>query len=178
MSAFEIGQTVFMVEYGRREHFVTCPDCLGSKHVLVVLGDGTEITIECGGCDPGGLEPSRGVIKQYSYENTYRKHKVTGVKVSTSGVEYELDNYGNGSYYNAAAKDVFLTQEDAIAAGLVRKLEHEVAENKRLMGKTRDEKSWKWNATYHRSCIKKLERELEYHKSKVQVCSAKVKEKP
>lgn len=175
MKTFEIGQTVFMADFGKKEIFVTCPDCLGSKHVLVTLGDGSEVTIECGGCDPGGYQPSQGVIRQYVYENKYRQHKVTGVKVSTTGVEYELDNYNSGSYYTGKAEEVFATQEEAIADGVLKKLEFEVAENKRLMSKTRNDKSWKWNATYHRNLIKKLERELEYHRSKVSVCVAKVK---
>uniref|UniRef100_A0A6H1ZM92 Uncharacterized protein n=1 Tax=viral metagenome TaxID=1070528 RepID=A0A6H1ZM92_9ZZZZ len=175
MKPFEIGQAVFMAHFGRQETFVTCPDCLGSKHVLVILGDGTEVTIECGGCDPGGYQPSQGVIRQYAYDNKYHKHTVTGVKVSTTGVEYELDNYGDGSYFTGKAEEVFATQEEAIAAGVVRKLELEVEENKRLMSKTKNARSWAWNATYHRQCIKRLERELEYHRSKVSVCSAKAK---
>lgn len=176
MKFFEIGQTVFMVEFGRKATYVTCPDCLGSKHVLVILGDKTEVTIECGACDPGGYEPSRRTIKQYSYESGYRTHKITGIKVSTSGVEYELDRHGDGSYYTGKQDNVFATKEEVLAAAEAQKIEQEDFENKTLMSKTKNKRSWKWNATYHRACIKRLEGELAYHKTKVSICSAKAKE--
>ena len=62
---FKIGDKVFQANYGRHERWIVCPDCLGTKHVKVILGDGTEVQIECGGCDPGGYEPSLGRIWQY-----------------------------------------------------------------------------------------------------------------
>ena len=175
---FEIGQTVFMTEYTRQETFVTCPDCLGSRHLLVILGDGSEVTIECGGCDPGGFQPSTGTIQQYIYGSTYREHTVEGAYVSNTEVEYRLshpDPTCNGSYYTGTPASVFATLEEAVAAGVLNKLEFEAEENKRLMGKTKNEKSWKWNAAYHRKCIKRIEIELKYHWSKVSICDASLR---
>lgn len=176
MKRFEIGDTVFNASYEWAEKFVTCPDCLGSKHVKVVLGDGTEITIECGGCDPGGYNGSTGTIRQYDYQTRINQHTVTGVRLSSDGVEYDLDHYGAGVYYTGTSKNTFATKEEALAAGEAQKAEHEAEENKRFMAKTKDGKSWAWNATYHRRCIKDLERQIEYHRSKVQICAAKAKQ--
>lgn len=164
-----------MATYGRHEKFVTCPDCLGSQYVSVILGDGTEIQIECGGCDPGGYQPSTGVVRQYDYESQSRQHKVTGVKVTADLVEYDLDNFGSCSFYTGSGDNVFATKDEAMAAGEIKKAECEAEENKRFMAKTKDAKSWAWNATYHRKCIKDLERQLEYHRSKVVICDAKNK---
>jgi hypothetical protein len=44
------------------------------------------------------------------------------------------------------------------------------------MAKTKDHRSWAWNASYHRRNIKDLERQLEYHRSKLAVCAANAKE--
>ena len=172
---FKIGDKVFKVTYSRQEKWVVCPDCLGSKHVKMILGDGTEVIIECGGCDPGGYRASTGSIKQYEFATVVKAYTVTGISTRGSEVRYELDNYG-GSYWTGEEKELFATTEEAQADGERLRLEHEAEENKRWMAKTKDHKSWAWNATYHRRCIKDHERQLEYHRSKVQICAAKAKE--
>lgn len=173
---FKIGDLVFKGRYDRVEMHVVCPDCGGTKHVLVTLHDGTEITIECGGCDPGGYRGSTGTIKQYAFTTIATPYTVTGVTVRGTGAEYELNNFGGGSYWTSKEVDLFATADEAMAHADGQKAEHEAAENKTLMAKTKDAKSWAWNATYHRSCIRRLEHDLEYHRSKVQICDAKKKE--
>ena len=172
---FNIGDKVFKARYGRNEKWVTCPDCFGTKHVTVILGDGTAITIECGGCDPGGYKPSCGVIKQYDYETQVHEHTVTGVTIRASGAEYELDKFCGGGYWTGNDKDVFGTKEEAHTDGERQRAEHENEENRRLMAKTKDHKSWAWNYRYHRDCIKRAEKEIEYHSRKAQICLAKDK---
>lgn len=172
---FQIGDSVFKAKYDRVETWVTCPDCLGSKTVRVILGDGTELTIECGGCDPGGYMPSAGRIKQYVCGTVATPYVITGVKVTAACVEYDLNNFGQGSYCTAKEEQLFATSEEAFAWGEIEKIEHEAEENKRLMAKTKDGKSWAWNATYHRKCLKEAERQIEYHRTKIKICEAKVK---
>lgn len=178
MKQFNIGDKVFKADYARHAKVVPCPDCLGIKRVKVILGDGTEVWIECGGCDPGGYQPSTGYIKQYDYAVVLKKYTITGVKVTTATVEYDLDNFGGGSYYIGTNADTFATEDEAITYGEALRLEAESGENKRLMAKTKDHKSWAWNVTYHRRCIKDLERQLAYHHSKVEVCKKHSKEEP
>lgn len=173
---FNIGDKVFTANYGKHEKLVTCPDCLGSKRVKVVLGDGTEVLIGCGGCDPGGYEPSTGYIRQYDCFVKSEQHTVTGVKVTKDAVEYDLDNFGSGSYYTGNNLTVFATELEALACGELDRRNYEDEENKRLMAKTKDHKSWAWNSSYHRKCIKDLERQLAYHHSKVEVCKKHVKD--
>ena len=171
---FKIGDKVFKARYERQEKWVVCPDCLGSKHVKMILGDGTEVIIECGGCDPGGCRASTGSIKQYEFATDVREHTVTGISTGGHEVHYELDNYG-GSYWTGNEKELFATREEAQAEGERLRLEHEAEENKRWMAKTKDHKSWAWNYRYHRDCIKRAEKEIEYHSKKAQICLAKDK---
>ena len=168
---FSIGQKVFMADYTKHEKWITCPDCGGSKHVLVILHDKTEVTIECGGCDPGGYQPSTGMIRQYQWEVQTREHTVTAIKTSTTGVEYDLDNRGTGWYCTGTGETVFATKEEALVHGETLRQTHEDDENHRLLSKTKDDQSWKRNAAYHRHWIAQLERKLEYHRTKVQVCT-------
>lgn len=173
---FSIGDKVFKARYGRNEKWVTCPDCLGSKRVKVVLGDGTEVSIECGGCYPGGIDPSLGRIRQYEFSTEVHQHTVTGVCMHGTEVKYELDNFGSCSYWTGDDKDTFATREEALADGERQKQEHQDAENKRWMAKTKDHRSWAWNATYHRKCAKEAQRQVDYHSAKALVCAAKAKE--
>lgn len=172
---FKIGDQVFQASYGRTERWIICPDCLGSKTVRVILGDDTEVKIECGGCTPGGYEPPWGRIRQYDYAVEVKERTVTGICMHGSEVKYEMNNFG-GSYYTGDEKDVFATADEARADGERRRVEHEAEENRRWLAKTKDHKSWAWNATYHRRCAKEHERQLEYHRSKALVCAAKAKE--
>ena len=173
--SFEIGQKVFMTKYDREARAVTCPDCDGSTKVKVTLGNGTEIMIDCGGCDPGGYQPSTGFITQYAYLVTVITRTVTGVKKSLTGIEYELDNFGDSSYYTGSNETCFADEEAAKAKGEELKSIHESEENSRLMAKTKDHKSWAFNYSYHLRCAKEAEKTALYHRSKAQICQAKSK---
>src|SRR5687767_13466403 len=107
---FKIGDTVFQASYGRHERWITCPDCLGSRHVRVILGDDTEVKIECGGCNPGGYEPPLGRIRQYDYSVEVKEREITGICMHGTEVKYELNNFG-GSYYTGTEEDTFATRE-------------------------------------------------------------------
>lgn len=176
---YKVGNVVYRATYGKTETWITCPDCGGTKRVTVILHDGTEIKIECGGCNPGGYEGSRGIIRQYEWKPEAQKHTVTGFKVSShDGVEYELDRRGGdvvSSYWTGNEETVFATEQEAIAASEALRVEHEAEENKHYLAKTKDHKSWAWNASYHRREIKELERRLEYHRGKSEICKAKSK---
>ena len=172
---FNLGDTVYMASYEAVYRNIVCPDCLGSKRVKVVLGDGTEVSIECGGCDPGGYEPSTGYVRQVNYEIVVHKRTVTGVTLSSIGVEYQLDKF-DCSYYTGTDATCFATEQEANQKAESDKTASEAEENKRLMAKTKDHKSWAWNATYHRKCAKNAKRELEYHEDKARICAKNAKE--
>ena len=173
-----MGDKVYRATYKETEKFITCPDCCGTKHVSVILGDGTSVTIECGGCDPGGYQSSTGAIKQYEYKVEVVECTVVGVRAQYGEIEYDLlprFNVNSFCYYTVKDEEVFCTHQEAAEYGEVLRLKHESEANKRLMAKTKDHKSWAWNAAYHMRCIKKLEAELEYHKSKAIICREKSK---
>lgn len=179
---FKVGDIVYRATFGKIEKFITCPDCGGSARVTVTLHDGTEIKIECGGCYPGGYEPSRGIIRQYEWTAESTRHVITGYQISThDGVKYEMDRHGGtncSSWATGTDETIFATEQEAIEAAKMLKVEHEVEENKRYLAKTKDHKSWAWNASYHRREIKELERKLIYHRGKVEICKAKSKDAP
>lgn len=169
---YALGDTVYRGSYEREEHYITCPDCGGTRRILVTLHDGTTITVECGGCYPGGCEPSTGRIKQVTMNCRAKAHTVTGVNLRGDSVQYQLDADAAGNYSLADEHELYATREEALAAADLNRTAQEAEQNKRLMAKTKDAKSWAWNATYHRRQIKTLERELASHREKVQICEA------
>lgn len=174
---FKIGDTVFQASYGRREHWIICPDCSGSRTLRVILGDDTEVNIECVGCKLGYEAPT-GRIRQYEYSVETKERTVTGVCMHGEKVSYEMNNFGVGcSYYTGDAHEVFATHDEAQAYGEQRRLEHEAEENKRWLAKTKDHRSWGWNTSYHRREAERARKDMEYHQAKAQVCAAKAKEK-
>ncbi len=177
---FKLGDTVFMASYDRVGKSITCPDCLGSARVKVTLGTGEEILIECGGCDLAGYRGATGRIKQYDFAVRIGSYTVTGINLQGADAEYQLDNFGGSSYTIVTEKGryrVFATKEEAQAHGEGLRLEHETEENKRLLAKTKDHHTWAWNATYHRNQIKRLETDIAYHRSKVEICKSHIKTK-
>ena len=175
---FNLGDVVFMASYERHETSIVCPDCLGSAKVRVILGDGTELKIECGGCDPGGCQGSTGRIRQYDYVTKITKRIITGINLEDNDVEYRLDGHDGHCYIGSQNGDyrVFATEEDAQKEGEGLRVKHEAEENKTLLAKTKNHKTWSWNMHYHRQQIDRIEREIEYHRSKVEICKSHGKE--
>jgi len=174
MKRFSIGDKVFTATYSRKETRITCPDCGGSKRVKVTLFDGTEILIACGGCDPGGFEPSRGFIKKYKFQVVVAQRTVTGIRESMQSLEYEVDGT-NCHCYIMKSEAVFETEQEAVAYGESQKETTQAEENKRFLAKTKNEKSWAWNYSHHMKCLAAAESNVLYHKSKVEICKAHCK---
>jgi hypothetical protein len=167
-----------MASFDRVGKSITCPDCLGSAKVKVTLGTGEEILIECGGCDPGGYQGSTGRIPQYDYAVKVARRTITGVNLREDNVEYSLDGEHGQRYigYQEGDYTVFATEDDAKVGGEALRAKYEAEENKRLLAKTKNHRSWSFNTNYHRQQIKQLESQLAYHHSKVEICKAKAKE--
>ena len=170
-----LGTTVYRATYGRNPVTIACPDCGGTKQIHVTLHDGSTWAISCGGCDPGGYQGPSGVITQYVYDVQVTTHRVTGVTIRADATEYELDNTGSGGYFTGSEKTVFATDAEARRYGESEQKERETEENRRLLAKTKDARSWAWNLAYHRKCIAQAEQDLAYHRQKVAICQQHVK---
>ena len=175
---FVLGDTVFMARFERTEKTIVCPDCLGSARVKVTLGTGEEIMIECGGCDPGGYQPSTGRIRQYDSAVKIEQRIITGINLQEDDIEYRMDGTGGRCFIGSQKGDyrVYATEDEARIGGEEQRVKHEAEENKRLLAKTKNHKTWAWNASYHRKEIKRLEQSLAWHHSKVDICKSHIKE--
>ena len=170
---FNIGDKVYVSAFERTAITVPCPDCFGSRRVRVIRGDETEVSIECGGCNPGGFEPSRGYIINYQWTASANLRIITGVaeKLDDKG-ETKYEYHFAGGYCDYDGK-TFATKEEALAKANELRQAHEDEENRRLMAKTNNHKSWAFNYSYHVKGAAQARKDWAYHEAKAVVCKKK-----
>ena len=171
MSRFNIGDEVYLATFERKAISVTCPDCFGKLKLRVILGDDTELSIDCVGC-ASGYDPPKGYITNYKWSASAEPKTITGIeeKLKDGKVEYTywFPNCGDSGGKTFATKDEALARADELKA------EYDAEENCRFMAKTKDHRSWAWNVTYHRQCAEKARKDLAYHENKARICAAKM----
>jgi predicted RNA-binding Zn-ribbon protein involved in translation (DUF1610 family) len=172
---YNIGDEVWWATSGSRQVWETCPDCGGTKYIRLIMFDNTEHQIECKNCGPG-YNPPCGRVSFYEYQAETKKGTISGVEINYKGeVEYKLKK-GDNSCYCVLESDLFSTEQEAEthAQELVKK--HNEEERNRIFKKEKDTRTWAYNVSYHRRCIKDAEKNLVYHTAKLNAAKAHVKE--
>lgn len=168
---FNIGDTVYIpVHSGHAEIWVTCPDCAGKLYHTITLGCGDTHTIDCQGCTRGYESPS-GRVSYYDSQGKAEYAEVIGMEMTPSGYEYRL----NCVNYKATSMDVYATREEAQAKADEMAAAYVDEKKARIYKKEKDTRSWAWNASYHRQCLKRAQRDIEYHSAKLDVAKTKAK---
>mgnify|MGYP001577338225 CR=1 FL=1 len=170
---FNIGDRVYLAAFDRKAIAVTCPDCFGFLRLRVILCDNTDVSIDWVGCASGYDRP-KGYITNYEWTASAKQCTVTEVteKMEDEKIQYEYHFAGGYCDYDGKT---FATEEEALTKANELRQAHEDDENRQLMAKTKDKRSWAWNVHYHRQCADRAQRDLAYHESKAQICAAKVK---
>lgn len=167
---FSIGETVWYANRGSSPKYLPCPDCLGNKYIKAIIADGTEYTIDCQNCERG-YHGSLGFIETYELSGYASQDTIIGVKIdSNKGTVYT-----SHSFYEVGEDEVFATKEEAEKKAEEHCKEATEAEHKRILTKEKDTKTWAWNVTYHRKCVKQAQKELEYHTAKLNIAKSKAK---
>lgn len=167
---YELGQEVWWARFDATESSVLCPDCFGKRYITCIMGDGTEVTVDCQNCKVGYEEFSRGRIKTYDRAPRAEKTTIIGMDVSSEKVEYRVPES-----WIVPEDQLFETEEAALAKAQVRADDASSEELARIANKEKDTRSWAWNATYHRGCIKRAKKDIEYHTKKLDVAREKAK---
>jgi hypothetical protein len=71
---------------------------------------------------------------------------------------------------------VYVTEAEARVRADQMALEADEEERAKISKKEKDQRSWAWNASYHRKQIKEHERQLGYHRAKLAHAAIKAKE--
>jgi hypothetical protein len=176
---FKINDVVFWARYERKERWIKCPECMGKKFLTVIMGDDSQVTIDCVGCVGGQYEGPRGVIVTYDYEGYVTKTKIDGMEIGQEKTKYKssiCSGEGYSSYYTLETEDIFLTEAEAIARTVELTAQADIKESKRLTQKHDRNRTWAWNAHYHRDRLRQANKDLIYHTAQLERAKYHVKD--
>lgn len=167
---YQIGQQVWLAKWEVAPERLTCPDCGGTGQITCKLFDGTEVSVECAGCR-SGYEPPRGWVTGFRRSPTAEFTTIIGVEVKGEGFCY---NTKGG--WDIEEHHLCLGQVEALAIATTMCEAANKAERDRFLTKEKDTRSWSWHVHYHRNCIRKAEKDIEYHRAKLAIARVKAKE--
>ena len=167
---YEIGQEVWWARFDTTETSIECPDCAGAGHIRCIMGNGQEVTVDCQNCQVGYETFSRGRIRTHERTPRAEKTKITGIDVTPTKTEYRVP-----ASYIVQEDRLWETEEAALEMAQILADEASHQELKQIARKEKDTKSWSWNATYHRRCISRAQKDIEYHTRKLDVAGEKAK---
>lgn len=180
---YQIGETIFWGCYESSENYVECPDCGGTGRLRVTFHDETQVSVDCQNCSRGYLGPC-GKIRVYDRMPRVKSGKISGVEICHDGqAEYKVshsafadDGRMYTGCYSVKEDSVCRNEDDAMNQAMILCEKDTAEERNRIFRKEKDHRSWAWNASYHRRCIKDAEEKIKYHGSKLAVASLKAKE--
>lgn len=166
---FNIGDVVYAAVLEGKEESIPCPDCFGTKCLRVILGDGTEHTIDCAGCSPGGYDRPSGLIRISRYSARAKRITISGMDISETGCEYRsgCDNY--------QAANLFHDEAGAVARAAVLAKDREAQQLDELRRKEKPARTWAWHVHYHRRLIRDAKETIARSEAKLAVAREKSK---
>lgn len=167
---FNVGDYVWHATFDARENFAPCPDCLGHKYAKITFGDGTEVTVDCGGCTIG-FNPPNGLIRYWEHVPRAECVLVQGVNITQQEIHYSLSDYRGGN-----EEDMFDNENQARDRAIKLAKDWRQAEEARIGRKEKPSKTWAQNASYHRKSLKQAQRDVEYHTKKLDAAKQYAKE--
>jgi hypothetical protein len=175
MQEFQVGDIVWVARLSQEQKQVVCPVCFSKKTVILILGDDSQVTLDCNYCSKG-YEGPKGYVTEYIHEENPTLCTITSKEVRTD-LEGTHITYHSGAYYfEDVGELLFVTKEEAQLRC------NELLAAKKLEESTRAEymkhdihKSYTWNAGYHMRQVRDHEKQAEYHRGKALLCKAHTK---
>ena len=163
---FTLGDKAWGIRATKDQVRVTCPDCLGKKALTVILGDDSQVSIDCDCCKWPG--PHQGTVADYIWQGQIVQVTIEGVGQSLkAAIQYSTHPWCQQEY------GLFHTEEDAQAGLQLARTEHEAREKHKLESKDKPHKSWAFHVQYHRSQVERAKKDLAYATAKLSVAQAK-----
>jgi hypothetical protein len=160
---FTIGQVLWMPTHLPEKVTVPCPVCAGQLAVTVILGSGEHVGVLCEACGKGFTGPL-GTIEELVYEPKAVRFEIARVWSMHEGrwwVESATGGYADFADLRATEAEALAESERRCAA----QLESNMQMRQRHRGNT---KQHTWSIQYHRKQIADLERQIAWHRSKVE----------
>ena len=167
---FALAETIWHAGFESNESYVTCPECLGTKAVTLILANDESYSLDCACCGTG-FDGPRGVVKAGSHGRDPIPFTPHRVRVDGDEVMYSESGPDANCYQSADAKDLFATVEECQARCEVLNAERRAHDEKQAlnhrMSKRRD---LAWSVHYWRSERARLVKDLERIEARLHVC--------
>lgn len=166
-----LGDKIYWVEsstsYGK---YVPCTICFGKLHVTLILGDGSQMTVECDFCKHGLDEP-RGKAKTWEPAAFIRSGTISGIS-TRNGIQYEV------GHTSLKEHEVFSSEQEAepVYQAKLKEVTETAAEWFKNSFVTCTKKQT-WSAGYHKSRIKDAERTISWHQARLAMIENKLAQK-
>jgi len=162
---YNIGNEVWYASRKSTREKVICPECFGQKYLTVILGDDSQVTIDCAGCS-AGIDPPKGYITYYKQEIDVSLVVINGIRTYPEYVEYEI-NKTSCSCNIIKDTDIFSTRKEAEIRAKELAEEWNKEQLDKIHRKEKNNHTWSWHVHYHRKQIRDAEKTIEYAKAKL-----------
>jgi hypothetical protein len=176
MKIYNIGEKVWHASRKSTEEKITCPECFGKKYLTVILGDDSQVTIDCAGC-ASGYDPPKGYITYYKQGIDASLVTICKVQIYSDHVEYGYNGTDHCCYI-AKDIDLFPTKEKAEIRAKQLAEEWNKEQLAKIYRKEKNNHTWSWHVHYHRKQIRDAEKTIEYAKKQLDAAKAHTKEEP
>ena len=156
------------------EERVVCPECFGKKYLTVILGDDSQVTIDCAGC-ASGYDPPKGYVTYRKQDVDVSQVTIDRVEINPDYVEYGFDRAGCGIRI-AKDTEIFATKEEAEIRAKELSEEWNKEQHDKIHRKEKNNRTWSWHVHYHRRQIRDAEQTIEYAKAKLDAAKTHTKE--
>lgn len=178
MRMYEIGDKIWTARTSKNNSYIKCPDCFGKKFLTVILGDDSQVTIECGECRDGYLGAS-GHIHTWQHTAEVDCSTISGIEAQLDEDGVELIDYrvgGSRAYRRYTQWEVFDSEEEAKECAEKMVIEETVRELEHFKRKVKGDKNWAFSISYHRGRIRKAKKEIESATKQLDYAKTKAKE--
>ena len=133
---FNPGDTVWCARIQSIKEHITCDICQGQKYLTVIMGDGSQVTIDCTGCQ-SGYDPPKGYITTCKQEANSVCTKIDNIRINADGAEYiTVEGY-------CGKNRMFATKKEADLRAAELGNEYEAEQRHRLEHtKENDKRTW------------------------------------
>jgi hypothetical protein len=160
---FAIGDVMWLPAHYPTKVTVTCPVCFGNLAVVVTLGDGEQVAVPCDACGLGFNGP-RGTIEEYQYAPKAIRFEIARVK-SMRDDEWYVESVDGGE---ADFARLVSDEAEALAVSAKNCADQQESNMRTLQRHRNGVQRLTWSVRYHNEKIADLERQIAWHRAKVQ----------
>jgi hypothetical protein len=173
---FALGEEVWTPSYDHAETWIECPECAGTKALMLIKGNGEQQSLDCNYCQ-SGYDPPRGRVTRTDYRSVPQRficRRVVGF--DGTDINYSESNPEATCYTYRSSKDLFRNELDCAERCDVLNVECALNDKKRAIANLESKRGKLAHSSHYWSRkVADLKRDLIAAEARLAVCKAKPK---